>query len=276
MLYRAVFCDMDGTLLNTSHIIPPATARAVRELGESGTPFIAVSARSPVSMYPLLDGIVNSAPMVSYGGALILDKNRSTVQSLEIPSNTVLEIKQRIAASRPDVSTTVYSFDDWVTDDASDPRIILEMEITRSPVIEADFRDVISGGIHKVFCIGDRIEEVESDLKAAYPALSIAKSSPVFLEITHGDANKANAVHCLCRAMRLSPGECVAFGDNFNDIGMLQAVGCGVAMGNAPDAVKEHADAVTGTNDDEGVRRMLETLPFAKMVNSVRFDRGAV
>jgi hydroxymethylpyrimidine pyrophosphatase-like HAD family hydrolase len=50
----------------------------------------------------------------------------------------------------------------------------------------------------------------------------------------------------------------VAVGDNLNDLEMLRTAGLGVAMGNAPEALKSAADAVTRTNDEEGVRDVIE------------------
>lgn len=52
----------------------------------------------------------------------------------------------------------------------------------------------------------------------------------------------------------------IAIGDSENDLEVLKAAGTGVAMANAPDEVKAHADYVTASNDDDGVARVLERL----------------
>ena len=54
--------------------------------------------------------------------------------------------------------------------------------------------------------------------------------------------------------------ECVAFGDNFNDLDMLESVGLGVAMGNAPDEIKHAANRVTASHNDDGIALILNEI----------------
>ena len=56
----------------------------------------------------------------------------------------------------------------------------------------------------------------------------------------------------------ISKEEMVAFGDGFNDLSMIQYAGLGVAMGNAKDVVKENADFIAKTNDEDGIVEVLE------------------
>jgi len=74
-----------------------------------------------------------------------------------------------------------------------------------------------------------------------------------FLEAIHPESSKVNALETVVRRWDLSLEDVLAVGDNLNDKQMLEAVGRGVAMGNAPDEVKAVADHVTASNDDEGV-----------------------
>ncbi|MDE7295402.1 MAG: HAD hydrolase family protein, partial [Oscillospiraceae bacterium] len=61
-----------------------------------------------------------------------------------------------------------------------------------------------------------------------------------------------------CAAAKISPEEVTAFGDDLADIPMLRACGLGVAMGNAVKEVKQAADFVIGSNDEEGIAKYLE------------------
>lgn len=74
-----------------------------------------------------------------------------------------------------------------------------------------------------------------------------------FLEAIHPESSKVNALEAVARGWDLSLADVLAVGDNLNDLEMLAAVGCGVAMGNAPHEVKAVADHITAGNDDEGV-----------------------
>ncbi len=278
MIWQAVFCDIDGTLLDSRHQLPPATAAKIRAVSDSGTPFILVSARSPGGVFPIQDRIGIRRPLVCYGGALVLGKDRQPAHSLGLDPSRVAALKERILAGWPDAAPTVYSYDNWYVESAADPRIILEAEITGAVPTEAtsDQLGRMETEAHKLFCIAspDHIEEMHAVLAAENPDLAVTRSSPIFLEVTNGLATKANAVRYLCQAMRLSPADAVAFGDNYNDVDMLECVGLGIAMANAPEEVRARARRVTAGNDEEGVRLALEELEFQPVTNSVRFERA--
>ena len=70
--------------------------------------------------------------------------------------------------------------------------------------------------------------------------------------------SKSNAVKFVSERMGLAPAEIIAMGDNYNDIEMIRFAGMGVAMGNAPDDIKETAKYVTDTNNNDGVRKALD------------------
>ena len=84
MIYRAVFCDIDGTLLASDHSLPAGTAEAVRAVSRAGVPFVLVSARSPSGVFRVQEQLGIAGPVVCYGGALILDRDRTVVHSLAL------------------------------------------------------------------------------------------------------------------------------------------------------------------------------------------------
>ena len=90
--------------------------------------------------------------------------------------------------------------------------------------------------------------------------MNTVRSSPILLEIMDLGVNKAEAVKILCEHWKSDVRETIAFGDNYNDMEMLQAVGCGVAMGNAPKDIQEKFEYVTKDNDHDGIAYMLEML----------------
>ena len=75
--------------------------------------------------------------------------------------------------------------------------------------------------------------------------------------MVHMDNSKAVGIESVLRHFGLDRSECIAFGDGGNDIEMLEYCGIGVAMGNADDTVKQHADHVTTSVDDEGIEQAL-------------------
>ena len=96
------------------------------------------------------------------------------------------------------------------------------------------------------------------ELPERYPTLAVTSSVPFNIEINSALSTKGRALERLCEMLGIDPADTVAFGDGSNDISLLRAAGCGVAMENAEPAVKAAADRVTGTNDDSGVAMVLE------------------
>jgi Cof subfamily protein (haloacid dehalogenase superfamily) len=116
-------------------------------------------------------------------------------------------------------------------------------------------------GINKVMAIGHEsvIATVESKLVSVFPSgLNIYTSKPTYLEIMREDASKTKAVQFLMERYGIRREEIIAIGDNFNDKEMIAYAGTGVAMGNAPDAIKAVADYITDTNQRDGVRKAIE------------------
>lgn len=102
----------------------------------------------------------------------------------------------------------------------------------------------------------ERRTEAERLLAAA--PVSFAWSSPHSVEITHSLATKANGMLAACGLLGIDPAHTMAIGDSGNDIPMLRAAALGVAMGSAPQEVKDAADAVTGSNMEDGVAIAIE------------------
>lgn len=88
--------------------------------------------------------------------------------------------------------------------------------------------------------------------------MHITKSKPHFLEIIEGTVNKGVALAALAERLGISRQDVMAIGDSFNDLEMIQYAGVGVAMGNARKEIKQQADIVTLTNEEDGVAEAIE------------------
>lgn len=98
--------------------------------------------------------------------------------------------------------------------------------------------------------------EMEALLKAA--PVSYAWSSPHSVEVTHSQATKANGMLAACRILAIDPARTMAIGDSGNDIPMLKVAAQGVAMGSAPQEVRDAADTVTASNREDGAAMAIE------------------
>ena len=86
------------------------------------------------------------------------------------------------------------------------------------------------------------------------------RSTPIYLEFVDRGVSKGSALLRLCEMLGISPDQTVPFGDEENDRPMLRAAGLGVAMGNAVPEIKAEADAVTSSNEEDGVAEFIEYL----------------
>ena len=256
MACKIIFSDVDGTLLNSEHQLLPETLYAIRLLQQQKIPFVIVSARSPSGIYPIQEKYEFKSPIISYSGSLILDENKTVLWSKGLSKQITWEILRFIEQKKFDCSWNIYSGDIWIVKDKKDPRIIREENIVHARAVEGNI-DLLHDGadIGKVLCMcnPDDILDIEQELKIAFPQLSIVKSSDILLEIMPNGITKRTAVKYLCDLWKIPPESAAAFGDNYNDVEMLETVGNPILMGNAPDELKKRFTNVTDTNDENGI-----------------------
>jgi len=105
----------------------------------------------------------------------------------------------------------------------------------------------------------DKLEHLEKELVSYYNGkVSIYRSEPFFLEILPPGVDKAKCLQSLALRLGIRREEVMACGDGFNDVGMIQYAGLGVAMANAQQVVKDKADFVTLSNEEDGVAAAVE------------------
>ena len=93
-------------------------------------------------------------------------------------------------------------------------------------------------------------------------AVSAVWASATSMEITHPDATKGQTLQILCDRLQIPMDAVMALGDSGNDITMLRQAGLGIAMGNAPDFVKQAADVCTAPYDEDGAAKAIEQYAF--------------
>lgn len=260
--FKAIFSDIDGTLLDSNHQVPPNTGREIRRLETLDVPFVLVSARMPDAMTAIKADIGITSPMVCYSGALVVGENGEHLYSCQVGLLEALEIKAMLNNEYPFICCNTYGGRKWVVDDDQNAWVKREEDITslkaKVGTIEQEFK--IEQGIHKFLLMGQKEEilKVEKRIKKEYPHLSVARSNECYLEVMNGAVKKSKGVEFLCHHYGISMDEVIAFGDGHNDIDMLEAVKTSYAMGNAPREVRESAARVTLDNDHEGLLAALK------------------
>lgn len=263
MVPEIVFCDMDGTLLDSRQEVQPGTVYAVHELQKMGIPFVINSARSPSGIRTILQKYQLTCPMICYCGALILDENETVLYSDGFNCEAAGQVIQFIEAGSFDCTWNIYSEDVWIVKDRSDMRIRREEAIVNAVAAEGSVSDLPHNAkVGKILCIcnPDKILDIEKSVKTAFPDMSIARSSDILLEIMKKGITKSSGVRILCRLWNIPEERTLAFGDQYNDIEMLETVAEPVLMGNAPDEMKSRFTNVTAGNDDEGIYKALKKM----------------
>lgn len=257
--------DIDGTLLNKERELSEKTKNVVKEL--SHIPFILISSRMPQAMEHLQEELdITSLPMICYNGGLILQQGRvlhSTEIGIEIADSLVNFCKDG------SIHTSLYHSKEWYVPEM-DYWARRESNNTKVVPVVQELQTTLENwskegkGAHKIMCMGpaeeidllaDYIEEYHRDQIIGY------RSKPTYLEISPKVISKKTALKTLLQLHfpELSLKDVMAFGDNYNDIDMLQAVGIGVAVENAITEALEVADYITSTNKKDGVAEFLAT-----------------
>jgi len=266
-MYKAVFLDMDGTLLRSDHSVSEPTKRVLRALIDKGIRITLVSARPLNAVLPTFHalGIPAHHPVVTLNGSYIVRGEEPIFQAMIDPA-TAREVAEEVRPFKANIA--YYLQREWYAeaDDAwtQHEQKIMDVKIKIGP-LDGFIRDWTDRGIgpNKMMVMSEppNIAAIQEQLRSIYDSrLNIYPSKPTYLEVMDSRGSKSNAVRFLIGQMGLDRSEIIAMGDNFNDREMIQFAGIGVAMGNAPDEIKAVADLVTDTNNNDGVRLALEKL----------------
>jgi len=268
MQVKIIQLDLDGTLLNSEKKISARNYRALERAAEQGVYIVPSTGR----FYDGMPQVVRDLPFVKYAitvnGAQIYDvKNKAVLHRAEIPPERAMEICRYM-----DTLPGVYDcyVDGWgymkaelyarIDAFISDPRTNKMVKDLRKPL--EDFYGFLQGrSVQKaqIFFadMGRRALELER-MAQRFPDMAVTSSIVNNIEINAADANKGEALRVLSRHLGVDIKDTMAFGDGSNDLTMIQTAGNGVAMENAYQGLKDAADYVTLSNDEDGVADAIE------------------
>jgi Cof subfamily protein (haloacid dehalogenase superfamily) len=266
MNYQLICTDIDGTLLNKERELSENTISEVKRI--SPIPFVLISSRMPKAMRHLQQQFGNiNTPLIAYNGGLVLDNE--TILHSTVIDNNVLEATINKCLNT-EIHLSLYFADEWYVPSMDYWAKREENNTKVTPIVKSSL-DVLSNwkkegkGAHKIMCMGN-----ESEIDTLYTSLEkefsneiiLYRSKSTYIEISHRSISKKTAIEVLLKSNypNLTMDNVVAFGDNYNDIEMLKAVGLGVAVANANEEVLNVADKVTDTNKNDGVAKVLKNL----------------
>lgn len=269
MSFKIVLSDIDGTFLTDDKKVTDLTAYAANKIIKNGLKFVLVSARMPEAIYPITDSIgLPKIPLICYSGAYVLTESEEVLHDKKMPEADTVEILKAMK-NWQDISVNYYSGRKWYVE-VIDKRIQREIDITQAHADIADFDNLIEKNIipHKimVICEPTTCTDMEQKLQV-FSRLNVVRSAPHLLEIMDKSVSKAVGIEILLKHYNLTVNDAIAFGDNYNDIEMLELVPRSVAMGNAPEEVQKIAYEVTGTNNEGGIYTYLANIGLIQNAN---------
>ena len=260
---KLIMSDIDGTILDQNHQLDSHLLELMPLLKQSEISFVLASARSPLGIAPISKELgITDFPIASYNGALISTGDKILSQH-SINKKELLLLHDFLTKEFPTVSINVYSGKDWYVN-TLDKWVEIEAQITgESPKVTslADFLQEEKNLIHKLLLIDNAatIQKLKETLATMdFPQTDFYLSKDNYLEVTHNQVSKKQALLELANYYQLSLTEIMSIGDNYNDIPMIETAGLGVAMGNAPTDVKVCANKVTDSNDQNGVSKAIK------------------
>lgn len=251
--------DLDGTLTDSKKQITPVVRWALKLFMAMGGRIVLASGRPTYGILPLAEELElkqKGGYILAYNGGCVTDCKTGRIlhqQTLD-PKDVAVLAKQ---AKEQGVNLMTYKGPYLLAMDPQEKYCREESRINRMEVKPAEnFAREITFPVTKCLMTGegDYLEKVEKRMQSYWQGrLSICRSAPYFLEITAKGIDKAKALGQLLSHLGLERDNLIACGDGFNDQSMISFAGIGVAMANGQPQVKEAAQYIAPSNDEDGV-----------------------
>lgn len=255
---KTIFIDIDGTLLNSRNSITKRTKKALQDVYRKGHIPVLCSGRC-------LDGLASiigelSIPMyaATLNGACIFDRSGKIISSTPLGLRAIVSCMKLIRKLGMDY---LYFFSShWGADGFNgcyehERRIVGNDGIAEPADLMATHTEV-----HKFLAVGDSKSCISflEEARMLLPSYSIVPSSSRYIEVNAPGIDKGFAVRKICSYLGIDISDSICFGDYDNDLAMFASSGYAVAMGNAPEHVKNAADEVCPSNDEDGLAAWIE------------------
>lgn len=258
---RLVISDVDGTLVRHDKSLTQATVDAFGRLHEAGVAATLISARPPAGLHWLADKLGIDLAMGAFNGGTLLTRDGIIGEPYRLPAETMQLIVKMGDVTGVDI--WIFADGHWYARDDTNPHVPREkLSSGLTPTLVADFAMI--GAADKAVFISDDPDALRHLEKTAHEVfgdtVGVAMSQAFFLDFTAPKANKGDGVETLAARIGVPMSQVAVIGDMANDLPMFARAGLAIAMGQASDAVKAAADAVTASSEDDGVAKAIDSL----------------
>lgn len=256
MMIKLFVTDIDGTLLPAGGSkIPAKNIEAVQAMTQAGVSVAIATGRMYCSALPIAAQLGVSVPIIAYNGALIKSSSGEVLKAQYMDEEIVLELIKFFEES----GRYLQSYSDDILYVPERNRYAEFYETNLKVKANAVGWEGLRGhakNVPKLLSISDDEDELIDSMNTIsknFPAqVEVTRSHAMFAEFMAKGVTKAGAIKILADRLGIANEEILAIGDSENDLAMITSVGCGVAMGNAVDAVKKACPRITDTCDNCG------------------------
>ena len=286
--FKLLVIDIDGTLLNPEGKITPDTRATVQAAQEAGIVVTLATARRYGNSAKIATELGLHGPLIVYDGALIVQHPEATILYSRLLAADIAQAAVDLLV-RHNVQPVVHPDDGLLEEIWTGPAqldtLLIDAYFAAYPekMRRMPYADLCTGHADPrrvvAFTSEESIQGVIPEVAAlpcSWNAIQRGSYGCAELVVMDQGCSKASAVAALAQVLHIPMQEVMALGDNTNDIEMLQAVGWGVAMGQAPDNVKAVAKAVTASNKEDGVAQAIKryALCIAPHAEANSFNRA--
>lgn len=258
--------DLDGTLTNSKKEITPGVKYALQKFIEIGGKIVLASGRPIYGILPVAQELgleEKGGYILSYNGGCVTDcVNSETVYQSPLPKDVIAVLASQAKEYGANILT--YQDEYIVTEDPEEKYCQKESWINHMKIKKVDnFAEYVDFPVIKCLLTADEeyLQKIEEKMKAYWKdELSICRSEPYFLEVTAKGIDKAMTLDKILAVMGKNKSNLIACGDGYNDMSMISYAGIGVAMSNASLAVKDAADYIAPSNDEDGIADVVEQM----------------
>jgi Cof subfamily protein (haloacid dehalogenase superfamily) len=258
-MYKMITIDVDDTLLNDQHIVTEGTKHALTEAVNRGVVVTLATGRMYASAKQIASQIKLNVPLITYQGSLVKNLlDEKVIYERSVP-NAIASTLFDYAEKHGFHLQTYYN--DQLVATEENEKLRNYSNVSKVPFFVRSKADILKHAQTKLLFFEEPevLDQIAKDLdKLMGNEVHITKSKPYFLEIVHKEATKGHAVSFLADYYGCSLEQVIAIGDSWNDREMIEIAGLGVAMGNAVPSLKEIANYVTKTNNEDGVKHVIE------------------
>lgn len=265
-MIKAVFIDIDETLTNSQREVTEKTKLEIKKCVENGVKIILTSGRSRREAMDFQEQIGTSPYIVSSNGASAYDaENGVEIYNERIDPQMALQL---IKHSRENGYRIKLNYKDLlVMNEAAYPdekdkevsyeeleRVAVEEKVVQCVITSTDFEKMkVFRDYIKNECVGIAVANESKRFKNP----DLKPSRNYYCDVASVMVSKGNAVKAVCEYFEIKPEEIVTIGDGENDLSMFELTPNSVAMGNSLPEIKEKANYITASNDEDGVAKVL-------------------